>query len=70
MLSAFHALKEDVGFADGLFNLWDGRCEKVGNVEEALGKMREKRWALYVARAAERFEDWWLQVLVPREQGK
>ena len=70
LLSVFHALKEDVGYNDGLFNLWDIRWENAENREETLVRMREKRWALYVARAVERFEDWWLQVLVSREPSK
>ena len=65
LLSAFHALKEDVGYTDGIFGLWDARCEKVGEKdrEKTLASMREKRWALYVARAVDRFQDWWTTVL-------
>ena len=63
LLSAFHSLKEDVGYTDGLFNLWNSTYERAQNREEALSKLREKRWALYIARAVERFETWWLQVL-------
>lgn len=33
----------------------------------ALDALKEKRWALYVARAVDRFQDWWAKVLVPRE---
>ena len=70
LLSAFHALKEDVGYTDGLFNLWDAKCELLDNRDETLAKMREKRWVLFVARAVERFEDWWLQVLCNMEEGQ
>jgi len=70
LLSAFHALKEDIGYTDGLFNLYDAKCELLDNRDEALAKMREKRWVLYIARAVERFEDWWLQVLCNMEQSK
>lgn len=70
LLSAFHALKEDVGYTDGLFNLWDAKCELLENTDEALAKMREKRWVLYIARAVERFEDWWLKDLCNREDSK
>jgi len=70
LLSAFHALKEDVGYTDGLFDLWNGAYERAANREEALAKLREKRWALYVARAVERFEAWWLQVLCTLEPVK
>lgn len=69
LLKTFHNLKEDVGYADGLFGLWDARCELpvVENRDKASVAMREKRWSLYIARAVERFEDWWLKVLCEQE---
>lgn len=70
LLATFHALKEDVGYTDGLFNLWDAKCELMANREESLAKMREKRWVLFIARAVERFEDWWLQVLCNGEEAQ
>jgi hypothetical protein len=70
LLSTFHILKEDIGYTDGLFNLWDAKCETVENRDETLARMREKRWTLYVARAAERFESWWLRVLCDLEPSK
>lgn len=72
LLNAFHALKEDVGYTDNLFGLSDARCEMLEGQkrDEALAKMREKRWSLYVARAVERFEEWWVKVLCPREAGQ
>lgn len=76
LLHAFAALKEEVGFTDGMFDLWDSRAGDVGGeglkndtqdptVEqsEALAKIREKRWALYVARATERFAVYWTRVI-------
>jgi len=70
LLYAFHALKEDVGYTDGIFNLWNSACEKMSQRDEALKKMREKRWALYIARAVERFETWWITVLCSMEPSK
>jgi hypothetical protein len=72
LLSALHALKEDVGYTDNLFGLSDARCEALEgqNRDEALAKTREKRWSLYVARAVERFDEWWVMVLWPREGGR
>lgn len=67
LLSAIHNLKEDVGYSDGIFGLWDSRCEQETQKDKALATIREKRWALYVARAVERFEAWWLGVLCKRE---
>ena len=72
LLSAFYALKEDVGYTDNLFGLSDSKCEMFEGQQrsEALAKTREKRWALFVARAKERFEEWWVNVLCPREGGR
>ncbi|CZS98839.1 related to large-conductance mechanosensitive channel [Rhynchosporium agropyri] len=67
LLSALHVLKEDIGYADGLFGLFDAKCDMATNRDASLVKMREKRWALYVARAADRFQDWWLKVLCKME---
>jgi hypothetical protein len=66
LLEAFFILKQEVGYTDGAFDIWDSRApgtdESVANDEmarnkrkEARSKIREKRWALYVARAAHRF---------------
>lgn len=94
LLFAIQWMKEDVGFSDGLWGLWDSNAgpidpilkarpekekvrekkeEKVGekgsepSVQdklrnknlEMLSKIREKRWALFVARAVDRYEAWW-----------
>lgn len=65
LLFVFRTLKEDVGYTDGLFGLWDTRCGKVDEKDrvKTLASIREKRWALYVARAVDRFQDWWTKVL-------
>jgi hypothetical protein len=63
LLSAFHNLKEDVGYNDGLWEIYDSRArtetEGDSNTDSVLSKLREKRWALYVARAVDRYESWW-----------
>lgn len=88
LLHAVQSMKEDVGYTDGLWGMWDRRAESDGDidlddVEEAasagvaqpatektkktpdderkirLSKIREKRWALFVARAVDRYEAWW-----------
>lgn len=74
LLEAFYALKDEVAYTDGAFGLFD--CRAPGTEEsvagdqpatikrlEALAQIREKRWALYVTRAADRFESWWTKVL-------
>jgi hypothetical protein len=79
LLEAFFILKQEVGYTDGAFDIWDSRApgtdESVANDEaarntriEALSKIREKRWALYVTRAVHRFEIWWMKVLCQYEQ--
>jgi len=75
LLFAFQSMKEDVGYTDGLWGLWDslaGLPEQLKGSDEkppkekiqdkklaVLSKIREKRWALFVARAVERYEAWW-----------
>lgn len=83
LLHTFQTLKEDIGYTDGLWGLWNSRAtegvarihghddkgkitEEVKDVssdhearQTALSQVREKRWALYVARAADRYESWW-----------
>lgn len=84
LLFAIQSMKEDVGYTDGLWNIWDNRAEagfsssdgansvseevdlglkKPPTPEEekkiVLSKIREKRWALFVARAVDRYEAWW-----------
>lgn len=79
LLEAFYALKDEVAYTDGAFGLFD--CRAPGTEEsvagdqpamikrlEALAQIREKRWALYVSRAADRFESWWTQVLTPMDK--
>ncbi|KAK2601781.1 hypothetical protein QQS21_004665 [Conoideocrella luteorostrata] len=79
LLHAIHELKEDVGYTDGLFGLYDSQAvedancldldtihigkgvkiEELDKIKVALSKIREKRWALFVARAVDRYEVWW-----------
>lgn len=87
LLYAVQSLKEDVGYTDGLWDIWDTRAEgadsdidvelpsghlptsiatgEKDSIEPSdlqkirLSKIREKRWALFVARAVDRYEAWW-----------
>ncbi|KAI1119297.1 hypothetical protein F5Y14DRAFT_460544 [Nemania sp. NC0429] len=58
LLFAFQTLKEAVGYTDGLWQIYDSEVspDKEG---KNLSLLREKRWALYVARAARRYSAWW-----------
>lgn len=58
LLYAFRALREEVGYADALWGIRDP--EKDGEVtKEEMSRLREKRWAVYLARAVDRYEAWW-----------
>ncbi|KAM7186669.1 hypothetical protein V8F20_011302 [Naviculisporaceae sp. PSN 640] len=75
LLFALHSMKEEVGYTDGLFGLWDSLAgppavfkaldektleEKAQDKQLAvLSKIREKRWAMFVARAVDRYQAWW-----------
>ncbi|KAK4129812.1 hypothetical protein N657DRAFT_640483 [Parathielavia appendiculata] len=90
LLFAIQWMKEDVGFADGLWGLWDAqagpmdpvhrrRPEKVKKEKDepepsaeeklreenlkTLSLIREKRWALFIARAVHRYETWWKSLM-------
>ncbi|KAH7316647.1 hypothetical protein B0I35DRAFT_451594 [Stachybotrys elegans] len=58
LLFAFQKLKTQVGFHDGLYDIWDSRASAASTPLDVLAKLREKRWALYVARAVDRYESW------------
>lgn len=88
LLHAIHSLKEDVGYTDGLWGLWDDRADKdtdiiiggalpsgvkvdkLSKVEKAklaLSRLREKRWAIFLARAVDRYETWWKAISRSKE---
>lgn len=74
LLHAFYALKEDIGFTDGIFGIWDSQASAIdpkldGDAKrsQALANIREKRWALYVARATERFAVYWTRAICKPE---
>ncbi|KAK2046201.1 hypothetical protein LZ31DRAFT_574703 [Colletotrichum somersetense] len=74
LLYAIQTLKDEVGYTDGLWDLWDIRAdpppgseaEQMGGSSKGsekrkkiLAMIREKRWAIYLARAVDRYETWW-----------
>ena len=62
LLECFHELRQTIATDDGLFGIRDDFAEQVfapNAKAELLLKIREKRWAIYVAKAAKRFEAWW-----------
>lgn len=81
LLHAIQNMKEDVGYTDGLFGIWDSlvtdskglafdsiplpagtnttKMTENDKRQILLSKLREKRWAIFVARAVDRYETWW-----------
>ena len=81
LLHAFQQLKDDVGYTDGLWQLFDARAAgapvtaeshdkkksdkcvspeaaEAASLAKRVAEIREKRWALFVARAVDRYEAW------------
>ncbi|KAK1849744.1 alpha-ketoglutarate-dependent sulfonate dioxygenase [Colletotrichum chrysophilum] len=74
LLCAFNRLKTETGYRNGLWNIFDSRAGPQASATngksaaipdpaepniDILVKLREKRWAVYVARAVSRYEAWW-----------
>ena len=64
LLEAFSQLREDVGTTDGLYGIRDDFIEPSAfqtekECLELLAAMREKRWAIYVTNAVQRFQTYW-----------
>ena len=71
ILETFHQLREDVATRDCLFGIRDsfvGQCKDEKERAERLMQIREKRWAVYVTKAAQRFEKWWTLCVQPNAQ--
>ncbi|KAF2137561.1 uncharacterized protein K452DRAFT_257279, partial [Aplosporella prunicola CBS 121167] len=68
LLEALLQLRHEMAGTAGLFDVAgpaDEGVVKGAAAEEALDRVREKRWAVYVARAVDRYEVWWA-TRVPR----
>ncbi|EED20429.1 conserved hypothetical protein [Talaromyces stipitatus ATCC 10500] len=62
LLAALADLRETISTIDGLFGIHDSQADKFGDETsktKALIRIREKRWAVYTARAVDRYADWW-----------
>ncbi|WYZ44591.1 hypothetical protein EsH8_VII_001027 [Colletotrichum jinshuiense] len=71
LLFAIQTLKEDIGYTNGLWDLWDIRAGPAPDSDEGSSKdaqdrlkkflamLREKRWAIFLTRAVDRYETWW-----------
>ena len=75
LLYAFSKLKARISSLDGLFGIFslpdnepDDDFEDVSPSQALLrARIREKRWAVYVQRAAQRFERWWFALRAQRD---
>ena len=72
LLESFYQLRLDVSKRDGLFGISDDFADAVaepGNERNSrLAQIREKRWEIYVTKAARRFEQWWKTCVQPDRQ--
>ncbi|KAJ5921358.1 hypothetical protein N7466_009684 [Penicillium verhagenii] len=67
-LAVLADLRDEVSSQDGLFGLFDSQATGFDSeTDQAKGRIREKRWAVYVARAVDRYEKWWFTAL-PRSR--
>ncbi|KAJ5590550.1 hypothetical protein N7450_004522 [Penicillium hetheringtonii] len=63
-LAALADLRDSVSNNDGLFGIFDNQAEDIHWApNEARARIREKRWAIYTARAVERYQQWWFTCL-------
>ena len=68
VLETFHQLREDIATRDGLFGIRDSFLPAFKDERQRaqrLMQIREKRWAVYVTKAAQRFEKWWALSVQP-----
>lgn len=66
LLAALADLRETISTIDGLFGIGDYQIEKFQDEQargKALVRVREKRWAVYTARAVDRYADWWTRCI-------
>ena len=72
LLAALADLRDVISSNDGLFDIYDSQANQFKDDErqmnQALARIREKRWAVYVTRAVDRFTTWW-ETCVPRAGG-
>ncbi|WPH00759.1 glycine-rich domain-containing protein 2 [Acrodontium crateriforme] len=70
LLECFYRLRQKIGSTDGLYGINNDVILNASDIigqeklPELLSKLAEKRWAIYVARAADRFEQW-VNVVLP-----
>lgn len=75
LLEAFHVLREDVATTDGLYGIHDRFVDDVypskgldEKEAQLLFRLREKRWAIFVANAERRYTIWFQNL--PSDRGR
>lgn len=64
LLAVLADLRDFISNNDGLFGLFDSEADKFpDSLNEAKARIREKRWAVYTARAVDRYTKWWFTCL-------
>nr|OQO18597.1 hypothetical protein B0A51_12085 [Rachicladosporium sp. CCFEE 5018] len=58
LLECFYRLRQIVGKTDGAFSVSNSPVPADAQRDELLVELAEKRWAIYVARAVDRFDNW------------
>ncbi|CAG7984985.1 unnamed protein product [Penicillium nalgiovense] len=70
-LAVLADLRDTISSDDGLFGIHDAVAEEIqrfpDRMNEARARIREKRWAVYTARAVDRYTKWWSEGL-PRSR--
>ena len=68
LLEAFYVLRDEISQKDGLFGIRDEivSAKDERQKPEQVLKIRGKRWAVYVTKAAARFEIWWKKCIQPQ----
>jgi uncharacterized membrane protein YgcG len=68
-LESLYRLRQKIASSDGLFGVTNefivGADISDSDKAELLAKIGEKRWAIFVTRAVDRFSTWWNQILGP-----
>ncbi|KAJ5669376.1 hypothetical protein N7462_010446 [Penicillium macrosclerotiorum] len=68
-LAVLADLRDYISNIDGLFGLFNSDADQYpDSLNEARARICEKRWAVYTARAVDRYSKWWT-VCLPRSQG-
>lgn len=64
LLAVLADLRDFISNNDGLFGLFDSEANRFpDSLNEARARIREKRWAVYTARAVDRYTRWWFTCL-------